>query len=106
MTIARRCAWVLAFIAGLPGMLLGFVTLYALFVFPAAFGIGLATARSELGIRLTQILFAALGLGLAFGLGRGLGGDDRWFYCLFGTSALFALLAAFKAGMVARLRLF
>ena len=106
MDAVRRSLWVIAFFAGVPGILVGFVSGYAFFVLPIALGLGFFSANWEIGIRPCQALFAALAIALAFGLGVSFGAHDWWFFSAVGTSAMFALLATFKAGMVVRLRLF
>lgn len=92
--------------AGLPGFAVGIVTGYAFLVLPIVLTLGLATARSELAVRLSLVGFSLLILGFAFTVGLARDEADWWFFAVYGTSDLFALLATFKAGMVLRLRLF
>ncbi len=106
MKIVRRSAWVLAGIAGLPGLLAGLVTLYAFFVLPMVFGFGLAVGRSQIGVGVALGLFFAVCLAFVVGLAYGYGSDEWWFLSTYGTSALLAILATFKVGREARSRLF
>lgn len=106
MNTARRCAWGLAFAGGLPGLVLGLYLAYGFAILPVVFFLGLVAARSELGIRISQGLFAAVVLGFGVGLGIGHEANDWWAYLAMSISILLALLATFKAGMVMRIRLF
>ena len=106
MNALRRCAWVLIGLAGLPGLAVGIVSLYAVFLIPIVFGSGLLVRRSQIGVGFALCFFCALIVAFAFGLGYGYGGHDWWFFSLYGTSCLLAMLATFKLGQEARVRLF
>ena len=104
MNVLRRCTWVLVGVAGAPGLAVGIVTLYAFLLTPILFGFGLAVGRSQAGIGLALGLFLALIVAFTVGLGYGYGDHDWWFYSLYGTSCLLAVLATFKLGQEARTR--
>jgi hypothetical protein len=104
MDVIRRAAWVLAFVAALPGVTLGIMYLYAFFVWPIVFLIGHASAYSRFGQRIALGLFMALVVAFAVGFGMALRHQDWWLFLLIGGSCLLALLTAYKTGMVVRLR--
>jgi hypothetical protein len=100
----RRLLWILIFLAGLPGVLVGLVTGYGFIVLPVVFLAGLAVARSETMVGFSFGVFVALVLGYIFGLGLSIRSNYWPFFLWAGSSALLALLATFKVGMMLRLR--
>lgn len=85
-------------------MAVGVVTGSAIFVAPLAFGLGLFAGRSELRTSWALGLYTALVIAFFFGLGYWYGDDDWWFYAIYGTSALLAVLTLFKVGTLVRRR--
>ncbi len=106
MNVLRRSVWILIGAAGLPGLVVGIVTLYAFLLVPILFGLGLAVGRSAAGIGVALGVFCLVVLAFMIGLVYGYGGRDWWFFSIYGTSCLFAVLATFKIGQEARVRLF
>ena len=102
----RRSAWVLTGIGGLPGLFVGAIALYALVLVPIVFGCGLAVGRSRKGIIVALGLFCLPATAFAADLAYGFGGHGWWFTLAYAASSLLALLATFKLGTEARVRLF
>jgi hypothetical protein len=101
-----RIIWILIAIAAIPGTLLGAVYFGGIFVIPFAFVLGLLVARSQVGVTLSAALFSFVGTWLLLALIlEAIRGNDQWIWLFYGSSFFCGVAAAFKIGMMTRLKL-